>query len=220
MRITINAPDGTPVEVPIGKFAFHLLLRFDIGDASDLPVFPRLLYSVDRGDPSVVRWFVQRRAPGVLGTGLMGLMTDAAAGASPARLAAIRAEEALSVFGRVSNFPFPMLSEVLDPPLPPPGYHDPIGSSVRTLFLSGDLDWNAPAFQAEELRFGFANSTHLIVENAGHEQTFWQLPEGVRTVGRFLAGEDVSEVTLRYRLLRFVPLTGTDPEVTHPSVGR
>lgn len=218
MPVTVRAPDGTQVEVAIGRFAFHMLLRFDIGDATDLPVFPRLLFSIDQGDPAVLRWFVNRRAPGVLGTSLMGSMTDASAGASPARLAAIRAEAARSFFGRVANFPFPALDEVLDPPAPPARYHDPVVSTVRTLFLSGDLDWNAPAFQAEEVRFGFPNSTHLIVEHAGHEQTFWQLPEGIRTVARFLAGEDVSEVTLRYRPLRFVPLTGSDPAVTHPSV--
>src|SRR5689334_25089176 len=33
-------------------FGLKLILRIDLGDATDLPVYPRLLWSIDHGDPS------------------------------------------------------------------------------------------------------------------------------------------------------------------------
>ena len=62
------------------------------------------------------------------------------------------------------------------------------------------------------------NATHLIVEHAGHEQTFWQNDTAAPVVIDFLAGKDVKDRKITYPPLRFVPLEGLDPEVTHPSV--
>ena len=59
-----------------------------------------------------------------------------------------------------------------------------------------------------------------MVENAGHEQTFWQSDDAVPVVIDFLAGRDVRERKITYPALRFVPLEGTDPNVTHPAVPR
>jgi pimeloyl-ACP methyl ester carboxylesterase len=59
------------------------------------------------------------------------------------------------------------------------------------LFISGTLDSNTPPFQAEELRWGMPNATHLIVANAGHEDTLPH-PEVQVIIGEFLAGRDVS----------------------------
>ncbi len=62
MEVELRGGDN-PRPVAVGAWGLNFILRFDIGDASDLPVFPRLLYSIDRGDPSVLTWFVRRRAP-------------------------------------------------------------------------------------------------------------------------------------------------------------
>ena len=45
-------------------------------------------------------------------------------------------------------------------------------------------------------------------------------PQGYRPLRDFLAGKDVKDRRITYPPLRFVPLTGTDPAVTHPSVSR
>lgn len=62
-------------------------------------------------------------------------------------------------------------------------------STLPALFVSGTLDANTPPFQAEEVRWGFPNSTHLIVENGGHET----LPaaEVQTVVVDFFKGQDV-----------------------------
>jgi hypothetical protein len=98
-------------------------------------------------------------------------------------------------------------------------FRSPIVSPVRTLFLSGTLDWNTPPFQAEEVRWGFPNSTHIIVKNAGHEQILPH-PDVLGAIARFLSGADVGDVTAGWPPLRFVPIEGYDPARTHPSVPR
>jgi len=217
MVITIENADGTPLELPVGPFGLHLILRADIGDASDLPVFPRLLHSIDRGDPSVLTWFVRKRSGLAIGVPGMGVMTDAQAGGSPERLAAIAAQ-AGSRFADVVNFPFPEISPLWADRGPDAGYYDPVVTDVPTLFLSGELDWNAPPYQAEEVRWGFARATHLVVAHAGHEQVLWQNPDAVPVVRDFLAGRDVSAAHLAWRPLRFIPLEGPPGEISHPSI--
>ena len=63
-----------------------------------------------------------------------------------------------------------------------------IWSDARTLFVSGTLDAKAPVFEAEEIRVGFPNSAHLIVENAFHETL--TIPDVQRAIAEFLSGAD------------------------------
>jgi pimeloyl-ACP methyl ester carboxylesterase len=208
---------GATIQLPIGSAGLAFMLRRDIGDASDLPVLPRLIYSIDQGDPSLLTWFVQKRYQ--LGAHVMSCVMVAASGASPSRLAQIEAESATSRFGAVGNFPWPDDVRSIDVPDLGAAFRSPLVSSVRTLLLSGTLDYNTPPFQAEEVRWGLPNSWHVIVRNAGHEQILPHPAVGPAIV-RFLRGEDVGDVTAAYPPLRFVPLTGHDPARTHPSVPR
>jgi pimeloyl-ACP methyl ester carboxylesterase len=73
----------------------------------------------------------------------------------------------------------------------PESFRKPIVSRLPALFISGSLDSNTPPYQAEEVRWGFPNSAHVIVENAGHESTL-TLPETRKLMLDFLRGEDVS----------------------------
>jgi len=215
--VTIGDGQGNEFDLPIGPFGLQMILRWDIGDASDLPVFPRLLSDIDRGDLRTLTWFVQKRAGAAIGTNGMGNLVDGSSAASPERLALIRAQAEKSLFGNLVNFPFPEANEAWRPADAGADHRSPLVSGVRTLFLSGTLDWNCPPHQAEEVRWGFSDATHLIVENAGHEQVLPH-PEVQRAIVRFLRGEDVRDVRAAHPPLRFVPLEGCDPEVTHPSV--
>jgi pimeloyl-ACP methyl ester carboxylesterase len=207
--------NGEPLDISVGADALRYILRRDIGDASDLPVFPRLLYSIDRGDPTLLGWFVQKRYQ--LGAHVMSTVMDLASGVSPQRRAMIEAQAARSPFGNISNFLMGDVAGDLEVPDLGPEFRAPIVSNVRTLFLSGTLDWNAPPFQAEEVRWGFPNSSHIIVRNAGHEQVLPH-PKVGRAIFAFLRGDDVDDVTAAWPTRRFVPLEGYHPNVTHPSV--
>jgi pimeloyl-ACP methyl ester carboxylesterase len=215
--ILVSIPER-PEPIPVGPWGLQFILRFDMGDARDLPVFPRLLHSIDQGDPSVLAWFVRRRGPVFMGVNLMGTLTDGASGASPERWTAIHAQAARSRFGYAMVAPWPWADSVTGVVDLGQEYRAPLVSDVPALLLSGSLDWNCPPYQAERLRWGMRNATHISVENAGHEQILPQ-PGIQEAILRFLQGDDVSDVHVALPALRFVPLEGTDSEVWHPAVG-
>lgn len=217
MVVAVKDRAGRDVQVPVGKFGLQLVLRFDIGDCSDLCVFPRLLYTIERGDPSVLQWFVQKRFSQLGEISAMSMVMDGASGAPPGRWEQIRAEARTCLLGNTMNFPYPEINEPWRTPDLGEGFRSPVVSDVRTLFLSGSLDWNTPPYQAEMARFGFTDAAHIIVEGAGHEQVITQ-PEVGRAIVAFLRGEKVGGAFVEARALRFVPVKGWDPEVTHPSV--
>lgn len=218
MVVTLENPEtGQSFDVGVGRQFFDHIIRRDIGDASDLPVFPRLLYSIDRDDPTLLRWFAQRRAGIFVAVNGMSAATDVASGASPERLALIEAQAAESLFGGAANWPMPLWNDAWRVPDLGDEYRSPLVSDVRALLLSGTLDWNTPPFQAEQLRWGMPNATHLVVRNAGHEQVLPH-PEIQEAIVRFLRGEDVSDIDAAWPALEWVPLEGYDAERTHPSV--
>src|SRR5262249_39074230 len=198
-------------------FGLRFVMRIDMGDATDLVVFPRLLWSIDQGDPSVLAWFIRKRAGAVLSFSGMNHVMDAASGATRGRLALIESQAATSRFADVVN-----RGDEPDPAMPDLGdaFRAPVVTPVRTLLISGSLDFNTPPQQSEEFRWGAPNATHLVVENAGHEQIFFQNDTVMPVVRDFLMGQDVRDRKLTYPPLRFVPLAGVDPSVTHPSVTR
>jgi pimeloyl-ACP methyl ester carboxylesterase len=220
MRVTIGTPDGKPATLPVGPFGLRLILRIDAGDASDLPVFPRLLWSIDQGDASILTWFVNKRAPIAIQVSGMSYATDAASGWTIGRRALIQEQMKSSRFADVVNFPFPDIVPAWGVPDLGDAFRAPLVSSARTLFLSGELDWNTPPYQAEEIKWGFANATHLVVPNAGHEQIFFQNDQTIPVIVDFLAGQDVKHRRIDHPPLRFAPLDGDDPQVRHPALSR
>ena len=123
MIVQVVDARGQTVEVPVGPFGLRHVLRRDIGDRSDIIVFPKLLVSILEDDPRMLQWFVQKRYPN--GTSLMTWVCDGASGATPARWERIRAEARESSFGNVMNFPFPDLYDVLEIPRPGRGLPRP-----------------------------------------------------------------------------------------------
>jgi pimeloyl-ACP methyl ester carboxylesterase len=219
LPVTIPGPTGEPVTLTLGGWGLRFLLRFDMGDARDLTVFPRLVRSVGERDPSVAAWFLQKRAPMLLGMNAMAVVMDTASGASPERMAMVQRQSETAFMGDVVNLFDETVLEIWGTPDLGDDYRAPVVSSVRTLFLAGSLDWNTPPFQAEQARWGFPNSALIRVENAGHEQILPN-PAVHEAIARFLKGEDVSGVVASNPPLRFVPLEGYDAAVTHPSVER
>ena len=178
--------------IPVSADGLRKLLRYDVGDGNDFIVFPAMLHELDRGGSSILSGYVLKRMGGVAGgIGLMPIVTDCASGISAQRLAQIRAEEPRSFFGRFTNDPFPDVCRSVGSPDLGDDYRSPIVSDVPVLFISGTLDSNTPPFQAEEVRWGLTRATHIIVDNAGHEDTFMNRDVG-RAIMEFLNGADVS----------------------------
>ncbi len=194
------------VDVPVGKFGLQMIVRFDVGDGNDFPEFPLLFYTIDRGDYSVLQKYVEKRY-NQFGQGISGMsaMMDLYSGATAERVARIRKEIPTSILGNAMNFPDMYVGDVWGNPDLGDEYRGPLLSSARTLFISGTLDSNTPPYQAEELRWGFANGSHIIVEYAGHEDT---LPnsEVQSAIVDFFSGKDVSGVRISLGKPRFKPI--------------
>lgn len=207
--ITVTVRDyrkNQMVDAQVGKFGLQLIIRFDVGDRSDFPEFPALFYSIDKGDYSLLSKYVEKRY-NQLGRGISGMsaMIDLFSGATADRLARIRKETPSSILGDVINLPEMYVADLWGNPDLGDEYRSPLITSARTLFISGTLDSNTPPFQAEEARWGFSNSAHIIVEYAGHEQT---LPneEVEAAVIAFFNGKDVSHVRVSLGKPKFKPI--------------
>lgn len=194
---------GELVEVPVGRFALQLLVRMDVGDGNDFPEFPLLFYTIDRGDYSILRKYVAKRY-NQFSRGLSGMtaMMDLYSGATAERVARIRREAATAILGNAMNFPDMYVADLWGNPDLGDDYRGPLLSSTRTLFISGTLDSNTPPYQAEEIRWGFVNGAHLVVEYAGHEDMLPQVKVQSAIVD-FLNGKDVSQTRISLGRPRF-----------------
>ncbi len=200
-----NQRTKQPVEVKVGKYGLQLLVRLDIGDGNDFSDFPLLFYTLDKGDTSVLKKYVEKRYNQLgLGVSGMSMMMDLFSGASPERTARIQKEAATALFGNVMNLPTG-LAEVWGNPDLGEAYRAPLFSNTRTLFISGTLDSNTPPYQAEEVRWGFSNAAHLIVEYAGHEDTLPN-PEVQTAILDFFNGKDVSQTRVSLGKPKFKPI--------------
>ena len=181
---------GEGRRMTLGAEGLLYLLRADIGDSNDLPLFPALIQDALEPESPGLAMVARRRVDGLgRGISLMTIAMDCASGASPLRMQRIRAEWDASLFGRMSDWDQPDVCERAGITVLDDAFRAPLHSDVPTLFVSGTLDANTPPFQAERVRWGLSNSAHIIVENAGHESTLTQPPVQDAIVAFLRTGE-------------------------------
>jgi pimeloyl-ACP methyl ester carboxylesterase len=220
LKVTVmDRGTGKSRELQVGKFGVQLILVADLGDTNDIPVLPKLVHSVDRGDTSILQWFVEKRFAQLGQFSAMFWVMDGSSGATADRWARIESEAKSAVLGNAMNLAFPEVDRAWGTPDLGDEFRAPIVTGVRTLFVSGTLDSNTPPEQSEEIRKTFTNSTHVIVKNAGHEDML-ENGDVRRALLGFLRGRDVSGTKIELPTPRFVPMEGFDPAITHPSVPR
>ena len=140
----------------------------DLCDTSDLPIFPALLYTIDKGDYSILAGFMEKRYKRIgAGIPVMRFVMDSSSGATRDRIAQMNREARSALLGNVMNFLD--VGDVFGNPYLGDEFRSAIHTSVPTLFFSGTLDSSCPPFQADEVRKHFQSSVHSIVGNAGHE---------------------------------------------------
>lgn len=195
-----------PIEVKVGKSGLQFLIMRDLGDTNDLPIFPAWFYTMYHNDYSILARFAERRYNQFSqGISLMTAVMDASSGTSKARIAKIENEAKTALLGNMVNFPFPGIDDAVGSPDLGEKFRSSINTGVPTLFISGTLDNNTPPFQADEVRRTFRQSTHVIVENAGHESMF---DDGrvQQTIVDYLHGVDVSKTKIALPPLKFKEL--------------
>jgi pimeloyl-ACP methyl ester carboxylesterase len=195
-----------PVDVKVGKIGLQFLIMRDLGDTNDLPIFPLWFYTMDKGDYSILKRFVERRY-NQFGGGLsvMTLVMDVSSGVSKARQKQIQKEAGTALLGDIVNFPISQMGDVIGNPDLGDEYRSQIKTDVPTLFVSGVLDNNTQPFQADDVRKSFKNSTHIVIDNAGHESMLVD-QQVQQTMVQFLRGEDVSKAKIALPPLKFNPL--------------
>jgi pimeloyl-ACP methyl ester carboxylesterase len=192
-----------PVDVKVGKSGLQFLIMRDLGDTNDLPIFPAWFYTMYQGDYSILSKFVEKRYNQFgAGISLMTVVMDASSGTTRQRAAKIEAEAKTALLGNMVNFPFPGVDEVVGNPDLGDEFRSPISTTVPTLFFSGSLDNNTPPFQADEVRRTFRQSTHIVVENAGHESMFVDA-RVQQAIVEYLRGGDVSKTKIALPPLKF-----------------
>ena len=206
-KVTVtDRKTNQPVELLIGDSGLQFLIRMDLGDTNDLPIFPAWFYSMDNGDYSILARFAERRYNQFGGGApIMSVMVDNASGATAERRRQIEREAKTSILGDMMNFPSFEIPGITDGMDLGDAYRGPVKTDVPTLFVSGDLDNNTQPFQADEIRKTFKTNTHIVIGNAGHESTF-TVPQVQQAMVDFLNGKDVSTFKFSHPPLKFVPL--------------
>lgn len=179
-----------PVELRVGREGLQMVLVQNI----DSPRLPALVVSLERGDTRVLARVLEPFYNGLSrrGSSLMARAVNCAAGASPERRAQAAAEAEWALLG----LPFDdvMLSSAYcsvfgDQELPA-ATRRPFASDVPTLFVSGRLDSQTPPANAEDVRYGFPQGTHLVIDGARHEMLVF--PAVQEAIVDFFRGQDVA----------------------------
>ena len=184
---------GKPVKVVLSRFDLQLVTAQGLGSSAFIRRLPAAYYDMSRGDFS---WLANE----VLGLSkrsfgrAMSFQMDCASGVSDERLARVQHEAGETLLGDVADFP---LQDVCDAWVNHdlgPQFRGPLTSNVPALFISGTVDGRTPVSNAEEIRTGFPNGIHIVVENAGHgDREMLMAAPGIRdAIGAFLNGRPVS----------------------------
>lgn len=195
------------IQVTVGAVALEFIVEQTLANGRAISVLPALLKSISLDDDSLL----QRRIESMYndfdsGITLMGLTTDCAAPTPPARAAQTQSDARDSLFFDVSRID--MQPEICNDALGKfalgRDYFAPLYSDVPTLFLSGTLDSNTPPMKGERMRWGFPQSTMVVVENGFHETL--PAPEVQSLVADFLRGTDVKDRHITFDVPTFLSL--------------
>jgi pimeloyl-ACP methyl ester carboxylesterase len=185
-----------PVKVIVGKVALQVLLQ-GLSDERAVSSIPAFYYTISRGDYSLLTRSVEGlyNSLGGSGNSAMSVAMSCSGGYSSERFARVQREAQTSLVGNAINLQLiPGICKLVGDPDLGPEHRTRLWSTIPTLFLSGTLDGTTPPFQAEQVRWGFPNSVHLIVENAGHETLPFTRVQSI--VLDFFKGQDVSDRTV------------------------
>jgi hypothetical protein len=143
----------------------------------------------------------------------MGFAMDCASGASAERRRMIQPQASGSLLGGDIDFPIPDVCAVCGLPELPDSFRAPFRCDVPTLFISGSLDGRTPPTNAEEVRRGFSNSQHVIIDGAGHgNELFLSSPEIKHVMVAFMKTGRVSKEIIALPPLQFKELPAAPSE--------
>ncbi len=194
--VTVDVFDekrGETVQLTLGKYDAQLISTFFLRGPSSFKGLLSMYLEMQQGDFSSLAPLVLR----FMRSGSLGAMPtamDAASGLSDERRARVASEREETLLGDAINFPFPEVAQGLGVPDLGPEFRANVQTDVPALFISGTLDGRTPVHNADEVRAGFSNSAHLIIDGAGHsDPLFLSSPRIAEVMLAFLKGDPVED---------------------------
>ncbi len=184
---------GKPVKLLLSRFDLQMVTAWGLGSSAFIRRLPAAYYDMSKGDFTWLGQAVLALSTQPFGRA-MSFQMDCASGVSEERLARVQRETGETLLGNVADFP---LLDVCDAWVKHDlgsEFRSPLKSAVPALFISGTIDGRTPVSNAEEIRAGFPNGIHIIVENAGHgdREMLMAKPEVREAIGAFLKGQPVA----------------------------
>lgn len=195
--------------ITLGKYDIQFLLSAFSGSNEAQALMPKLYYDMANGNFTLLaQQMAGFRKRSV--NSLMSVAMDCASGISKKRTARIQKEKQTTLFSNAINDPYPEICSSIENANLSNKFRKPVKSKVPTLFISGTLDGRTPVSNAEIAKKGFKNSTHLIIDGAGHsDPLFLSSPKIKDTMLEFMKGKDLpSEINIEMsKPFRFLPIS-------------
>lgn len=185
----VDPETGDSLTVVVGADDIRRGIFGELGEREDIVAFPARAIPILRGDFSAIAPLVARGRRGMRQLA-MTIAMDCSSGASAERLALIEAQAATAILGDAGNIG--IRADCAHWPVEDLGdeYRSAVASDVPVLFISGSLDIKTPPSNAEEVRQGFPNSHHLIIDGGSHDDDLvFSSPVILETMLAFLRGE-------------------------------
>jgi pimeloyl-ACP methyl ester carboxylesterase len=155
---------GTPVG--IGVYDARVFVASTLGDRAQMAMLQPLFTAMNAGNYENVAGLKLQALKQPFQSPWESL-NDCQAGTADARQQQVADEAATALLG-YATLDFVEACDGWGAPALPARYRTPVKSTVPALFISGTLDGRTPVANADEVRGGFRNSAHLIVEGASH----------------------------------------------------
>jgi pimeloyl-ACP methyl ester carboxylesterase len=180
--------DVGATRVVAGRYDLQRAIASGVGDQDAIRALPARLLALRAGDRAWLGRFVLDDRRRWIASATYW-HTDAASGASTERRRRIAEEARTTLLGDVINHPFPLIESVWGNPDLGDGFRSPVRTSVPVQFQSGALDGRTPPSNVDDVRDGFVNAGHLVIDGVAHDEAY-VIPEVAIAATRFLAGGD------------------------------
>jgi pimeloyl-ACP methyl ester carboxylesterase len=194
------------VSIALGKWDLQFHTASPVTQTWSIMSLPSFFYRMSKGDftPLAERALEFRKSS--VGS-VMAWMMISSSGVSDERYDRIMREAKTALLANAINFPYPQIREALGNPDLGPRYREPVKSKVPVLFISGTLDGRTPVVNADEVRKGFPNSHHVIVEGASHGYDLFFFAPGIKELMvDFLRAKPLSTGRIAMGPIRFMSL--------------
>jgi pimeloyl-ACP methyl ester carboxylesterase len=155
---------GTPVG--IGGYDARVFVASTLGDRAQMAMLQPLFTAMYAGNYGNVAGLKLQALKQPFQSPWESLH-DCQAGTADARQQQVEDEAATALLG-YATLDFVEACDGWGAPVLPARYRKAVKSTVPALFISGTLDGRTPVANADEVRRGFLNSAHLIVDGASH----------------------------------------------------